>query len=282
MNTQEPAKLSVSEVRWLYLGGKRTMLIAGGCFLVGLVLLRIGFSFWSSARQARQATVTTSAQIVDKGQRSEKQKVAADEPKSPYWLSYRYRDTSGRSHQGRISLEQREWNKFEKYDDILIDYERERPEESQLAAVPTITGRWIMMMSLTLGGILYAAGCVWGFGGWVWATRKARRVLRGTPVLGEVTQRASPFWARLVAPPRSRLRFEFLDAHGRPRRGKTHWLPEDVVCYWNQGDSILVLCDPEQPERPEADVFQIRPDDKERLMTDGRPLAALASSETYR
>src|SRR5207245_485810 len=83
--------------------------------------------------------------------------------------------------------------------------------------------------------------------------------------------RAAPFWARFVAPPRCRLRFEFLDAHGRPRHGQTHWLPEDIGCYWNQGDSILVLCDPEQPERPEADVFQIRPDDKERLMTDSRP-----------
>jgi hypothetical protein len=103
-------------------------------------------------------------------------------------------------------------------------------------------------------------------GGWVWATQKARRVASGTPVLGEVTERASPLWARLTSPAWYRLQFEFTDAHGHTQSGKTHWLTEDIACYWSDGDSILVLCDPRQRARPEADVFQVRQDDKERLL----------------
>ena len=59
----ETTKISESQLRWQYLGGKRTFLIVAGCFLVGLLLFRIGFSFWYGARQARQAKVTVAAQV---------------------------------------------------------------------------------------------------------------------------------------------------------------------------------------------------------------------------
>jgi len=278
MSTQETPKISVSDLRWLYLGGKKTLLIVVGCFLAGMILLRIGFSYWSSARQARQASVTTLAQVTDKGQRLDKQKDPSGDGKGFYWLRYRYRDLDGHSHEGRVTLEQYEWSKFEKYDDISIEFRRDRPEESQLAVVPSFTARWIQMMSLTFGGILYGGSLVCAVGGWMWATRKARCVVRGTPALGEVTERYSPFWARLVAPARARLYFQFIDAHGYLQSGKSHWLPEDIACYWTQGDSILVLCGPDEPVRLEADVFQVRPEDKERLLIDSQPKPMIRSA----
>ena len=264
----ETTKISESQLRWQYLGGKRTFLIVAGCFLVGLLLFRIGFSFWYGARQARQAKVTVAAQVMDKGQSSELYKKTRAEPQVTYWLHYRFRDSNGHSQDGRVTLSPREWEKFEKYDDIMIDYPREHPEESGLAAVPTFTGQWVMHMGLSLGGILFVGSSLCGVGGWMWATRKARCLLRGTPVLGEVTDRVSPFWAQVVSPARHQLRFQYVDGQGNMRNGRSHWLPEDIACCWNAGNSILVLCDPEFPTRGEADVFQIRDADKERLLSE--------------
>src|SRR5262249_2054398 len=171
---------------------------------------------------------------------------------------------------GGVAVGVNEWTSFQKYDDILIYYRRDRPDESQLAEVPNLSRRWAMHMGLSLGGLLYVGGGLVGVGGWWWATRKARLVVEGKPVLGEVTDRVCPFWGQALSPPRSCLHFQFVNSRGSIQTGKTHWLPEDIACCWNPGNSILVLCDPADPSRSEADVFQVRDADKERLLAECR------------
>jgi len=267
---QETAKATESELRLHYLGGRKIVMLMGGCILLGLILLRAGYSFWKSASLATQANATTYAQVTDKGRKAKAQKDSQGEIQFTYWLLYRYRDEEGHSHEGRLVVEQTEWNKYQKYDDILISYRRDHVEESRLAEAPNSGQRWAMMMCFTLGGALYVGGSAWGVTGWMWATRKARRLARGRPLLAEVTDYLSPLWARLVSPKRCRLLFQFSDAHGNTQTGTTHWLPEDIACYWSPGASILVLCDPEAPLQPEADVFHVRQEDKERLLAESR------------
>jgi hypothetical protein len=44
--------------------------------------------------------------------------------------------------------------------------------------------------------------------------------------------------------------------------GKSVWLPRGLETRWQIGESILVLQDPSNPERFEADIFAARADDR--------------------
>ena len=65
--------------------------------------------------------------------------------------------------------------------------------------------------------------------------------------------------------PSCRLRFTFTDSNRIERTGKSVWLLRGLESRWQIGESILVLQDPNNPERFEADTFETRADDLKRL-----------------
>src|SRR5262249_54636071 len=102
-------------------------------------------------------------------------------------------------------------------------------------------------------------------GGWFWAGRKAWLVRDGDPFLGVVTDHLTRTWGSRNQQPSYRLRFTFTDATGVERSGPSAWLERSQESRWAIGENILVLQDPNNLERFEADFFEARADDLARL-----------------
>ena len=129
-------------------------------------------------------------------------------------------------------------------------------------------GRWGYLLALGGGSFLIGGVLVFGGGGWLWAGRKARLVRDGEPFAGIVTDHDTRRPGKGNQAPSVRLRFAFTDATGEERTGKSCWLPSDVAPRWPIDEPILVLQDPANATRFEADIFEARADDLAGLKDD--------------
>jgi hypothetical protein len=62
-----------------------------------------------------------------------------------------------------------------------------------------------------------------------------------------------------------RLVYSFTDETGQTWEGRGPPQPWSLAARWDPGETILVLYDPRNPGRNEADVFEARMDDLARL-----------------
>jgi hypothetical protein len=62
-----------------------------------------------------------------------------------------------------------------------------------------------------------------------------------------------------------RLLYHFADGGGSTWEGRGPPQPWSLAARWDPGETILVLYDPRNPRRNEADVFEARNNDLDRL-----------------
>jgi len=141
---------------------------------------------------------------------------------------------------------------------------RDNPEESRPleAAAPT---RWGLLLFGAIGGLFASLGIGLASHALITSARPARIVRDGTPVLGVVNEIAENDSALKVAGT-YRLVYCFTDESGTAWEGRGPPQPWSLASRWDPGENILVLFDPKDPARNEADLFETRNDDLDRLL----------------
>jgi hypothetical protein len=89
-------------------------------------------------------------------------------------------------------------------------------------------------------------------------------VQHGTPALGVVTEVAENDSALKVAGT-YRLVYRFTVESGETWEGRGPPQPWSLAARWDPGENILVLYDPRNPRRNEADVWEARNEDLAKL-----------------
>ena len=258
--TQDSLRISETHLRRRYFGGERGVMILGVCTVLGALFLIFGYVFLKIGQRDSKSSVFTTAQIIDKYRRAEPKKNGEGEGdgSSICWIRYRYQDEEGKSYEGRDTLDVREWDKVQKGDGLAVEYKRANPQKSWSLVSYNPAGYALAISCLIVGTALSIGSGLVGLGCWLDACRKVRLVRDGTPVVGEVINRVDKEWLRFSDFVQYRILYRFTDPTGVERTATTSWLPRDVACCFAAGDSLLVLCDPKQPTRYVADIYQVR------------------------
>jgi hypothetical protein len=170
-------------------------------------------------------------------------------------VSYRFTAKDGASYTGS----QKVGNRGSQYPvgrTVDIDYLPADPTSNRMrdpdAAGPIFL--WIIFWFCLPLGVLLSVGIIVG---WVLISRRIRLLLRGTPVVGRVIERLPA-----AKSPRSndaiRVRYAFTDLTGREREERSPPIPKRRQGQWEEGASVLVVCDPNNPKRYEPDIFGVR------------------------
>ncbi|HLW64682.1 MAG TPA: DUF3592 domain-containing protein [Gemmataceae bacterium] len=254
-----------SKLRWRYYGGGAAIVaIVAGLFL-GTIFVLVGYFVRQNEEEYAKNGIASNATVTGKDQRMEPPTGQKGGPRVTYTLHYRYQDAQGQTHDGGDSVDANFWNQYQKGQAVQIEYLRDRPERSRITVGRSFFQKWGYILALAAGCVLLAGVLVLGVGGWFWAGRKMQLVRDGEPSRGVVTDLEAKSSGAQNRQTSYRLRFQFIDSTGVERYGKSVWLPRALESRWQAGDSILVLQDPNNPERFEADIFEARADELKEL-----------------
>jgi hypothetical protein len=182
-----------------------------------------------------------------------------------YMVEYEYQDSGGAVRRGSGRVTHSEWVGFNPGNPIEVVYLPSDPSRSRPAGQvgpPAELGA--VILACLFGGVVLVAS---GVG---WARRQAELVEHGVPVLAVIDALDEQTGKRGIRSLRARYRY--LAGTGEEqavRRGKTLWLPERKVSGWERGGAILVLVNPDSPGDHAADVFDARPEERQRLLAAG-------------
>jgi hypothetical protein len=181
-----------------------------------------------------------------------------------YTVSYEYRDLAGQVRQGFASFSKDDWDELRPGDALEIEYLTADPNTSR----PLSTLR----VALWIGLALEAVGCLTLIGGltllgrrWTAIKGQVQLIATGQPVLGLIDEVST---LGKKNDPCVVLRYRYLVPDGvwtpKVRTGLSAPVAADPQ-RWRVGGPILVLVDPDAPDRHAADLFHARPEDMERL-----------------
>jgi len=193
-----------------------------------------------------------------------------DEPRGPkgqlkliYVVYFTFRDAAGQTHEGSTEVSANDWTVRKKGDTLLIEYDRTDPSSTRLAGSGT-TSHWGLIAAgfgavvFFTVGIAIVATLLFG------AARRARLVRTGTPALGAVDCVVENDSA-VKLEGTFRVRYHFTDAEGTTREGRGPAQAWSRAGRYSTGESVLVLYDPANPARHEADLFEARSDELAEL-----------------
>ncbi len=247
--------ISPARLRWLYLRGPLWWM---GIIttVVGVVLLFIVITMWQGeerfAANAVRATATvthTSTQTVMRGPR-------ANTPTTVYLLHFTFQDESGRTHQSSTEVPINDWSISKKGDQLQIEYDRTDPSITRRPGSGT-TVRW-GLIAAGLGGVLFfTLGVSIVVTLLIRSGHRAQLVRTGTPALG-VVDGVVENDAAVKLEGTYRVTYHFTDSEGTTRQGRGPAQSWSQASRFSAGDAVLVLHDPGNPARHEADVFEVR------------------------
>jgi len=259
-----------SKLFWLYYGGGKAIVANAIAVFLGAIFLLVGYFVWQTEQEYALNGVAATGIVTRKDHRVEQRPPGQKGgPRTVYTLHYRYQDDHGQAHEGGDNVDLNVWNQLQKEHPVQIEYLRDQPEKYRITAGRSFWARYGYLFAVGAGGLLVAGALGVGIGRWIWAARKARLVFAGDPVLGIVTGRKTAVSGSNRTPP-VRVLYQFTDTTGTERPGATCWLLEKQAAAWPEGVPILVLQDPNNPARSEADIFGARSDDLARLT--GKPI----------
>jgi hypothetical protein len=252
--------MSPLRLRWLYLRGPFWWMGLGSV-LCSMVLYLVGFLIWQSEEGFQKHAVQTMAKVRSKTQEHVQKGNKGRE--IAYMLLYTFSDAAGQPHEGNVRASHQDWQRAKPGDTLAIEYDSTNPETSRRAGTEAHVdwGLWILG---GIGSIFAAMGISLAAIAFVNARARARLIQYGTPALGiagEVVEND----AALKVSGTYRLLYNFTDASGQTREGRGPAQPWSLAARWDPGETILVLYDPDNPSRNEADVFEARNEDLDML-----------------
>ncbi len=259
--------MAVSGLRLRYLKSSFSWWFGLIWAVVGIAFVVVAAFLWVGEQRFARAGLSTTGTILEKGYEESIEDVGDRDDDVSYWLSYRYRDVAGQEEyvgQHDVSLDT--WNRYREGDAVPIEYLRDDPGESRVAADGVIA-RWLL--PAIFGGVGVLLG---GIGGFLAARslrtvgRRVRALRDGVPTPGRVIAVLKETSVKVNGRHPLYLTYEFTDYGGERREGKSPFLPRALESRWHAGDPILVLYDREDPSRHEVDLFGVRGADSASLL----------------
>jgi hypothetical protein len=255
--------MSGARLRWLYLHG--AFWWGGlGCAIFGLVLILLGLLLWRGEQRFQEHVLRATAKVTSK----EKGRETRDSSKGKvsvmvYYLFYVFPDSAGRQHEGKMSVSDDAWKQAKAGDELAIEYDSTDPGTSRRAGTDIHAG-WGLLLLGGIGGLFASIGIPFAAVALVQSVRRAHIVQHGTPTIGIVTEVAENNAALKVAGT-YRLLYRFTVENGETVEGRGPPQPWSLAARWNPGETILVLYNPHNPRRNEADVWEARNEDLAKL-----------------
>lgn len=269
--------LSAARLRWLYLRGPLWWM--GLALLVtGTAILLLVYSLWQGEHRFEENALSTRAKVTRKQTRIEKTGRQGNTPKTIHVLVYTFQDAAGQQHEGKAEVSAQAWAEAKKGDALTIEYDRANPASRRLGGSATPV-QWGLMATAGIGFLFVTFGIVTGACLLIRSGRRARLIQTGVPALGVVDEVVENDSALKVAGT-FRVLFQFTDGQGATWQGRGPPQPWSLAGRWEPGDAILVLYDPRNPGRNEADLFEVRPDELAELQnqtSERRPVAGWES-----
>jgi hypothetical protein len=246
--------ISAVRLRWLYLRGAFWWM--GLAFaLVGLVMILIGIYIWRSEQGFQQHIVRTVARVTGK-EKDRAPKLKGKGSEDAFFLLYSFSDSVGGQQQGKLRVSPEEWQRGKPGDSLAIEYDSTNPSAGRRAGTEAHAGLGLLILG-GLGGFFAFVGITLAGMAFLISGRRARLVRSGTPALGVVDEIAENDSALKVAGT-YRILYRFTDENGQTWEGRGPPQPWSLAARWDPGGTILVLYDPRNPRRNEADVFEAR------------------------
>ncbi len=265
--------LSAARLRWLYLRGPFWW-IGLGLTVVGLILLPVALWMWRQEKGFQERTVRAVATITGKETRLDKKVGTKGEEtfETVHLLKYTFQDAAGRPAQGKARVSAEEWGRANSGDTRAIEYDGQDPTDSRFAeaAAPI---QWGMLLFGGIGLLFTLIGLMLAAIAFMNSGSRARLIRMGTPALG-VVDGVHENDAALKVAETYRLAYHFEDETGTTWQGRGPAQPWSLAARWDVGENILVLYDPQNPRRNEADVWEARNDDFDRLREETAPDSA--------
>jgi hypothetical protein len=254
--------VSRARLRWLYLRGP--LFWMGLVFpLVGVVLLFIVVTMWLSEDRFEANAVRTTATVTSKDTKTVMRGPKGNTPTIVHVVHYTFRDESGQEHAGGTEVSSNDWTVARKGDVWQIEYDRTDPANSRRPGGETHV-RWGLILG-GVGAILFLSVGLAIIGSLLWSSgRRARLIRTGTPALGVVDSVVENDAAAKLEGT-YRVTYHFTDAEGTTREGRGPAQPWSLAGRFKAGDAVLVLYDPGNPARHEADLFETRSDELAQL-----------------
>ena len=229
--------------------------------LIGTAMILVGFFQWKFEKDFREHAVPAVAHVTGKVRELQK---TGNKSQTVHLLLYTYQDAEGRQYEGKAGASAAAWSQAKTGDTLTIEYASNNPTSSRRAGNPLSAGPALLVLG-GIGGLFTALGLPLMAYSLVGSSRRARLVRNGVVALGVVGDVMEDDSALKVAGS-YRLTYRFTDEQGATREGRGPAQPWSLAARWDPGETILVLYDPRHPDRNEADIFEARQDDFNRLL----------------
>jgi hypothetical protein len=239
-------------MRWRYLRSSSTWWMGVSVAAVGTLFFFIGVFTWQSSRHFNATAVSTTATVVEKGYSSDSR------DRNSYWIRYVYRDEAGTEHRSAAGVTWSVWGRYQNGGPLQIRYAPDRPDKSKLNAGDTPPW-WTAPLVWCTAGILFGgAGGLLARRTFIISGQRVELLRHGRSVMAAVTAVETNAGVTINNRHPRYLKYEFVDEAGTKHQGRSVDLPQRMENRWQTGDPILVMYDPRDPSKHDADVFDLK------------------------
>lgn len=246
---------STGSLRWHYMGGWATLLVAAVFLFAGLGLGVGAWFAWEREQTFAREGVAVMAKVASKTTRREQDRRST---RTVYVVNYQYL-VNGQMHRGHSDVPQQYWQRLAVRGDLPVEYVRSDPDRSRVI----LDGGGFHWGSVTMIAVISAAFTLVGTAIVVLTWRKAGAkidlILNGDVVPGTVIGVESRREGKAI---NQYLVYTFRDAAGQEVRGSEGPLSRRLRRRWSaEGQTIGVVIDRNDPGRHLPDVFEARVDE---------------------
>jgi hypothetical protein len=251
--------ISVARLRWLYIRGALWWMGLGST-AIGMAILLVLFLLWQYEHKFDANAVQAVAKVTGKDRRTVMGGRQGNTPRTVHVLDFTFQDGAGQQHSGNAEVSADTWGRAKSGDDLTIEYDRTNPASTRLAGQVSTMGPIGFAILGGIGLLFAIVGLVLVACVLVRSGRRVRLIQTGVPAIGVVTGVAEDGGAVKVTGT-YRVAYQFADPSGATWPGRGPPQPYSLAFRWNPGDAMLVLYDPRNPNRNEADLFETRSDE---------------------
>ena len=240
-----------TRLRWKLSGGWGTHIVSVILFLVGVgMLIGVAFMLYRE-HQYRTAATTVDGWLIDK--RFSTSTNSKGRKSTSYYVTYVFVDPAGQRREDEESVSSDFYYSAQPTEKWPIEFLPSDPTINRIKRPRSSAAEWILG---SIGAVLVLVGYFMLFGSRKTGRRRAAIVFHGQPVPGQIVvseQQGKGKNRRYV------LNYRYIDLGGREQTSKDMTVTLAVMNQFPRGTLITVLIDPQQPSKPEPDLYGVRP-----------------------